>query len=141
LLTDRKSQDYSISGSRAFFGVEKSVAMQLFSSIKKGKKMENVRLPVWYAGRFMQVGRTRIAVISSLPQIRTNHPPLSVDYLIVRGNPSFSLTKLRYYYSAGTLVFDGSNSYSKCNRWMQECLKIKQKAWNTRESGAMIVDL
>ncbi len=141
LLNDRKLLDFNISCSRSLYGLDETRLLSQDTLTERRKRYFAAGIPVMIDGHFMQAGNTRLAIIDNLPLSKTFHQPLKVDYLVIRGNPALKIGRLIHFYSAGTIIFDATNSFSKCKRWETECKQLGIRSWNLKNSGAFIADL
>jgi hypothetical protein len=83
----------------------------------------------------------RIALIDSIPKPTGNCFKLKVDYLVIRNNPKLRINDLQRLYQPGLIIFDGSNSFYKTEKWITDTQKAGLKSYSIKNQGALIVDL
>jgi competence protein ComEC len=86
---------------------------------------------------YFTVGDKRIALLRDYSRRNLPKEKLEVDYLILANTPKLDMKVLEQVYSAGHIVFDGSNNVQTAQRWMQECKVLGLTCHNTR-TGAFI---
>ena len=141
LLSDRKLMAFNITAGKSLLGLKEtfSVCMDTLQYPPKASFYKD--LPALVYGPFVQAGNKRLAMIDSLPSKRNNRKPLRVDFLVLCGNPRLTIDRLLKYYEPGLIIFDASNSWSKCERWSGECRKSGIRCWNVKKAGAFVADI
>ncbi|TVQ10757.1 MAG: ComEC family competence protein [Bacteroidetes bacterium] len=64
--------------------------------------------------------------------------PDTLDHLIIRGNPRWSLSNLMDVLPARTIVFDNSNHLRHHRRWKEECDSLGINCWSVALQGAYV---
>ena len=86
---------------------------------------------VEFGGTTLLIGRDE--VLASIPDT------LSVEYVVLTGNPQIRLADLLQKCRPGWFIFDASNSYRTVRRWQRECEEADLKCHNVYEDGAFVI--
>ena len=67
--------------------------------------------------------------------------PLALDYLVVVGNPRlWDIETIYHTYDADTLIFDGSSSPYRVERWEMQCDSLGIAYRSERKEGAICLE-
>lgn len=78
----------------------------------------------------------RLAWMNALPFESPPPVPLSIDYLILYGNPSISIAALQRYFDFRYLVVDGSNARTTVKQWQKACDVLGISLIDISQNGA-----
>jgi len=91
---------------------------------------------------FIQFGNKRIAVIDSLPRIKSPlNNKLEVDLVILSRNPKIIISDLQKWFEFKKVIIDSSNKDWKNIKWKEECAELKIPCYSVIDSGAYIEKL
>jgi len=62
---------------------------------------------------------------------------IEVDLLLVHGNPKLDITSLLQFYIPKQIIFDGSNSRWKIEKWKEECKQLNIPTYDIIDKGAL----
>jgi len=105
------------------------------------QKLPEELSPLRSLGNYFLFHDKRIAVIDVLPKLSGECIKLKVDYLVVRKSPQLRVNDLQHLYQPGIILFDGSNSFYKTEKWLTELKKAGLQAYSVKNSGALVVEL
>lgn len=102
----------------------------------------NINFQPAVAGNFEGIyfGNQRILVISGALKMLPD-TPLTVDLIIVSGNPRISIPDLLKAVPCKKIIFDSSNPLSKINAWKTACISNGVPYHSVSEKGAFILNL
>lgn len=84
----------------------------------------------------------KLAVINqALPTRRMVKNRLTIDYLILQGNPEISILDLLNYYDFETIIFDSSNTSWNIRNWIESCEQLAIPYQNIPQNGAFIIEV
>jgi len=141
LIRDEKANKFQLDGARLLFGISAASAIALDTVTENYKRLPETLAPLYSLGGNFLFHNKRIILLSNIPEPKGNYRKLNVDYLLIRHNPKFRLDYLTALYNPGVIIFDGSNSIYKTEKWISECEKAGIKAYSIKNSGALVVDL
>lgn len=140
LLNNRKTDRFQFEGTRNLFGIDYEQRMAIDTlllksqlSIYKNKEIKGFR-------NYLFFENIRIVLLDSIASNHPNPTKLKVDYIVLRQNPKIRIEDITRLFSFGTLVIDGSNSYSRTSKWIEDCKKNDIEVNNLR-NGAVVIDL
>ena len=96
---------------------------------------------VFQTGSFIQFMNTRIFLANEPLMFDRVPEKISMDLIIVSGNPGLTISQLASVFNAGLFVFDASNSLWKIGKWKAECSMLHLPCYSVPENGAFIKDL
>jgi competence protein ComEC len=67
--------------------------------------------------------------------------PLTLDYLVIAGNPKCKMKDILREYLPRMIIIDASNSRYKAEKWVQQCSVLGIPCWSVPHSGAYVVEL
>jgi competence protein ComEC len=141
LLNDKKANKFQLDGSKTLFGANSQNKFALDTITDSYQKLPTYCNPLRSLGNNFLFQNTRIVLIDSIPKSVGECIRLKVNYLVIRHNPKLRIKDLQQLYQPGMIIFDGSNSSYKTDKWMAECKKAGLKAYSIKDNGAFIVDL
>jgi hypothetical protein len=141
LIVDEKANKFQLDGAKTLYGIMRANSIAIDTISKNSRRSLQNSNPLFSLGENFLFYNKRITLLSYIPEPKGNFKKLEVDYLLIRQNPKFRLDYLSQLYSPGLIIFDGSNSFYKTDKWLNECKKAGLKAYSTKTSGAYIVDL
>ncbi len=65
----------------------------------------------------------------------------TLDFVIVRNNPPFSVKELTDAFPARQIIFDSSNSFWKSREMKDQCDSLELNCWSVTQQGAFVYDL
>jgi competence protein ComEC len=138
LLADKKAIDFNMKNTRIFAGTDRinNYAIEKLAKTKTPVKGLNI-----YSSNFIEFGKYRLAIIDKNYDNYFTEQPLTLDYLILKGNPKISISGLKEKFRVGKFIFDGSNNISSINRWTDECKKLAIPYHDVKTNGAFVADL
>lgn len=86
-------------------------------------------------------GNQRILVINGPLKILPETTPLTVDLIIISGNPRISIPNLLKAVRCKQIIFDSSNPAWKINTWKTDCISNGVPCYSVSEKGAFILNL
>lgn len=90
----------------------------------------------------IQFGNKRIAIVRSLPKIKSRiHTKLHVDLILVAKNPKLKISDLQNWFEFKKIIFDPSNSLWKIEKWRKECEERGIDFYSVPDSGAYVEEL
>ncbi len=141
LILDKKANKFQLDGAKTLYGISMANAFALDTVTKDFIRLPENLNPLYSLGGNFLFHDKRLIMLSHIPEPRGNYRKLNVDYLLIRQNPKFRIDYLTALYNPGMIIFDGSNSVYKTEKWVTECKKAGIKAYSIKDSGAFIVDL
>lgn len=141
LRCDRKLLDFSLSGSRSYYGLLSSDSLS-FESIHpvSGNTLFHIFKPK-QKGITILSGKIRIGILDSLPGNLQSASPLTVDYLLIRNCRKIDPERLKQFFKPGIIIFDGSTSTYKTNLLMKKLAGSGLNTADVKQSGAYVVRL
>lgn len=94
---------------------------------------------LFFADNFLNFYEKKIFLVDKMPHLQEK--TVSVDFLIVTGNPRLNLTKLFKMISFEKIIFDNSNSQYKVRDWVEYCEDNNIDYHYTATNGAWILTL
>jgi competence protein ComEC len=85
-----------------------------------------------------RLGSHSTVLLDALPEAPPPPEPLTVDVVVLRGNPRLRIEDCGAYFRADRWVFDGSNSRYRVNAWLDECIALGWQGHATAFSGAYV---
>jgi len=141
LILDEKANKFQLDGAKILYGISLANAFALDTVTKDFNRLPENLNPLYSLGGNFLFHNKRLTMLSQIPVPKGNYRKLNVDYLLIRRNPKFRIDYLTALYNPGVIIFDGSNSVYKTEKWVTECKKAGLKAYSIKDSGAYIVDL
>ncbi|MEK6616414.1 MAG: ComEC/Rec2 family competence protein, partial [Bacteroidota bacterium] len=91
---------------------------------------------------FIQFGSKRIAIVDSLPRIKSSlTTKLKVDLIILSKNPKIKISDLQKWLEFKKIIIDSSNSEWRNENWKKECENLKINFYSVIDSGAYVEGL
>jgi len=90
---------------------------------------------------FIQFGDKRFLIIDRNLDFDTTRPKISIDLLLISGNPKLRVSRLAKTFQIKQIVFDGSNSFWKLNPWKKDCDSLHIPFYNVSEKGAFVMNV
>jgi competence protein ComEC len=141
LINDKKANKFQLDGAKSLYGITKVNAIAIDTVFDLHQQLPKELHPLYSLGNNFMFLNKRVAVVEIMPIPAGNCARLKVDYLVIRHNPKIIISNLLKLYEPGLIIFDGSNSIYKTDKWLAECKKAGLKACSLKDSGAYIVDL
>ena len=88
-----------------------------------------------YQSGYMRLGDHNMLILDRLPKTVL---PLSNCFVVVNGNPKFNIPDLMRFVSIRQVIFDGSNSRKRIEKWKKECQSLGVAYHDVSEKGAWI---
>ncbi len=86
-------------------------------------------------------GNQRILVVNGPLKTLPATMPLTVDLIVISGNPRITISDLLKAVRCKQIVFDSSNSVWKINTWKTDCISNGVPCYSVAEKGAFILNL
>jgi competence protein ComEC len=86
-------------------------------------------------------GRRKVLFINGPGTLPASTGKISVDLIIIGGNPRLLLSQLADSFDCGQYVFDSSNPLWKIRQWKKEADNLHLRHHSVPEKGAFIMDL
>lgn len=118
-------QKFSINPAHAYFGIIHSKYLPAVAGNVEG----------------FYFGKQRMLVINGPLKLLPQKTPLTVDLIIVSGNPRIRIPDLLKAVRCKQIVFDSSNSAWKIKAWKTECILSNIPCYSVSEKGAFILNL
>lgn len=90
-------------------------------------------------GSVIQFYSKTIIHIDTLKNLSSNQPQLKVDVLLMSNNNLSEIKNLCKKIKPGIVVFDGSNSMWKIEKWKKECEELNLPYHSVADKGALIL--
>jgi competence protein ComEC len=141
LLKDKKANKFNLDGAKSLYGLSQAMVFALDTVADHYQQVpERIHSLRNFGNNFLFFDK-RIALIDSIPKPTGNCFKLKVDYLVIRNNPRMRINDLQKLYQPGLIIFDGSNSFYKTEKWITDTQKAGLKSYSIKNQGALIVDL
>ena len=141
LLKDKKANKFNLDGAKSLYGLSQAMAFALDTVAEHHQQVPKQIHSLRNFGNNFLFFDKRIALIDSIPKPTGNCFKLKVDYLVIRNNPKLRINDLQRLYQPGLIIFDGSNSFYKTEKWITDTQKAGLKSYSIKNQGALIVDL
>lgn len=141
LINDKKATKFQLDGAKTLFGVATNNVFAMDTLSDYSQKLPEELYPLRSLGNNYLFHNKRLVLVDNIPKTKGDCARLKVDYLVIRHNPKFLIHDLQKLYQPGLVIFDGSNSFYKTDKWLTECRKAGLKAYSIKEDGAFIVDM
>lgn len=125
IINNNDMQKFSIIPAHAYFGVTSLNYHQSGSGDIEG----------------IYFGDQRMLVVNGPLKTLPADTPLTVDLIIISGNPNISIPNLLKAVRCKQIVFDSSNSLWKINTWKTDCISNDVPCYSVYEKGAFILNL
>ena len=79
-------------------------------------------------------------MIVSQPVNRTLSSPVSIDKIIISGNPSLRISQLVKAIHCKQVIAASDNSFNKTERWKKECEQLHLRFHAVAQNGAFVMD-
>ena len=141
LIKDKIANKFQLAGAQNLYGIKSGKQIAIDTIGWKSGKLGSELKPLKGLYNYLFFHNKRIAFIDRIPEIKGNYSALKVDYLVIRKNPKIKVSELQKLYTTECIIIDGSNSFYKTSKWMDDCKLAGIKAHSIKDSGAYIVDL
>lgn len=109
------------------------------TQIEKEKRTFYQSEMLYIRNKFIQFGSRKIAVIDSLPNIKTPvKDKLFVDLILLSDNPNIKIADLKKWFTFNKIIIDSSNKEWRNEKWKKECENLKIDFYSVIDSGAYI---
>lgn len=133
LIADQSKIAYHIAPGRLKRNIDQVICLPL------SKSSSGQSDSVFYAKYpFVQFADIRFAVYDDN---RAGNKKLSLDYLLLTGNPECDAELLEQQYEARCVIMDGSNSLYRTKKWQQQLSARGISIYSTAEQGAFIAEI
>ena len=88
-----------------------------------------------YRNRCMKIGAIEVLLLDKMPKIGLT---LSNCFVVVHNNPKFDIRNLKQIIAFREIIFDGSNSKWRVEKWKKECVDLGINYYDVSEKGAWI---
>jgi competence protein ComEC len=122
---DRSLQDFHLQPSRIRYGAHSN------DSLRKTIFLKNVLI----------AGRSKVLFINGSGPLPLAKRKISVDLIIIGGNPRLHLSQLANAFDCSQYVFDSSNPLWKIRYWKKDADNLHLRHHSVPEKGAFIMDL
>lgn len=83
----------------------------------------------------------KILLIDESIVFENNDKKIMVDYIIISKNPKLYIADLAKVFIFKCIIFDGSNSLWKIDKWKKDCEQLHLRCYSVPEQGAFVADL
>ena len=90
-----------------------------------------------YRNRCMKIGAIEVLLLDKMPKIGLT---LSNCFVVVHNNPKFDIRNLKQIIAFREIIFDGSNSKWRVEKWKKECVDLGINYYDVSEKGAWIYE-
>ncbi len=90
---------------------------------------------------FIQFYDKRIAIINSKTELKNTAFPLTIDYLILIGNPNIKIKDITKTFNIKHLIIGSSNNKFRNKKWIEECYQANIDVYSIIDSGALVINL
>ncbi|MFI5134273.1 MAG: ComEC/Rec2 family competence protein [Chitinophagales bacterium] len=90
---------------------------------------------------FFQFRNYKVAVIRGLKKEETPLKKLTVDAIIISGNPKIHIKNLTEFFNSSLIIFDSSNSFYRVKKWKEEAASLGIKTYDVLTEGAFVKQL
>lgn len=141
LINNATTTKFQLDGAAQLFGISHANAYALDTMAYNSLGLPKEQVPLRNIGNYFMFNKKRVVFVNSIPKIKQESLKLTTNYLVIRKNPKLTINELQLLYHPEVIIFDGSNSVYKTDKWMAECKAAGIKSYSTKSSGAFIVDL
>jgi competence protein ComEC len=141
LIKDKKANKFQLEGTRNLYGIQSTKVCAIDTITNRQPHISRFTESLSYLGNYFLFHNKRIILLDSVPRLIGTSYRLKTDFLVIRQNPKLYINSLNKLYQAEIIIFDGSNSIYKTNKWIIDCKKAGLKSYSTKDQGAYIVDL
>ncbi len=126
------AQKYAAANYRMFKGGEKQAHFQIDDERRERDHW------IWYQ-QYLQFDSLRLAVID--PETPLPGEMVTVDYVLLRNSPNYSVQTLQKHLRFKALIFDGSNYRDRIDEWAVACKSLELEYYNLPIDGALTIEL
>lgn len=126
LLVDGMLQNFHLKPGR--------IAMQLKNKVDKIDGL-------YSEDNFYQYQGKKVLVIDKPVDFIPPQQKINVDYIIVSKNPKLYISELAETFNCQQIIFDGSNSLWKIDKWKKDCEALHLRCFSVPEQGAFVMNL
>ena len=90
---------------------------------------------------FYQFNNKKILLIDKPVVFEASQQKINVDYIIISKNPRLYISQLANVFNCGQIIFDGSNSLWKIDKWKKDCEQLHLRCYSVPDEGAFVMDL
>ncbi|HEX6170220.1 MAG TPA: ComEC/Rec2 family competence protein [Chitinophagaceae bacterium] len=123
LLADDFIRNFHIKPSRIFHRIEPAIDFENY----------------WQQGNLISYHNNKILVINEANYFTPLEEKMTVDLLLIAGNPKLYLNTLAKTFSVKQVVFDGSCPSWKINYWKKDCDSLRIPYHDVSEKGAFVM--
>ncbi len=95
----------------------------------------------WSENEFLQYGPKKIMITDGNTRFSSSAHPLPIDILVISKNTRVAIRDIIKTVSPAIIIFDGSNSLWKIEKWKKECEQLLLPCFSVQEQGAYITDV
>lgn len=141
MLSDSKAIKFQLDGTKSLYGIGTLFTSAIETNADPRQVHPTQVSSLNNVGNYFLFHDKRVLLIDSIPMLKGNFTKLKVDYLVIRDNPKFRITDLLKIYDPNMILFDGSNSIYKTDKWIAECKAAGVESYSLKDKGAYVVDL
>ncbi|MDQ6757088.1 MAG: ComEC/Rec2 family competence protein, partial [Bacteroidota bacterium] len=109
-------------------------------ALQLNKKVDQIS-PLHRYNNFYQFNDKKILLIDKPIEIEAVQQKINVDYIIISKNPKLYISQLANIFKCDQIIFDGSNSLWKIDKWKKDCEQLHLRCFSVPEEGAFVSDL
>ena len=83
----------------------------------------------------MKIGAIEVLLLDKMPKIGLT---LNNCFVVVHNNAKFDIRNLKQIIAFREIIFDGSNSKWRVEKWKKECVELGISYYDVSEKGAWI---
>lgn len=91
-----------------------------------------------YHNKVTILNDVKLILLDRLPKTQLSLPNC---FVVIHGNPKFSIQELKQVLDFKQVIFDASNSFNRIKKWREECEALKLPYHDTTTKGAWIYNL
>ncbi|MDP4268212.1 MAG: hypothetical protein Q8880_12355, partial [Bacteroidota bacterium] len=138
LIKNKSRLDYISANNHAFLGISEFVINNINDNQQNHIKSLNY-INIYY--NFREFHNKRILQINKTNYLITSANKITVDFIIISGNPHISLLRLIQAYNFQQLIIDSSNSIRYATRLISEAKNLGINCYSVLHSGAFEADI
>jgi len=137
LLSDIKKQEYHIGNNWCALGSKTTLKMDVNDQNQLTQK-ELSEIGLFKSKQFVFFHGKRILILGRSFDLLPRSQKLSLDIIILSGNPDLSIEQLQKCLCFKEIIIDSSNSRWKAEIWIKECQSLGVEYWSVVHSGAYV---
>jgi len=138
LLCDKQTIGFNISSNRIFSGVRQVIEMDRAKPVSFANNHFGLQI---FEPCFYTFGKIKLAIIDKNFRPHQPEKPISINLLILSGNPGISIADLQTQFLFDRLIIDSSNNIWKSKKWKSYCESNNINYHDVKTDGFFSVEL